>query len=388
MKPDTNIDLTTLLDKIAGQAAQADRSRTLDRDLVALIKQDPVSRLTACKVVGGVEASIQSCGEALESIASKCTSTAWVLMNHLGQTHLITALLGDEHPSLLRQLVEERNLVCFPVGAGTSVEAARSGTTICLRGKSEFGSGARYADKAGVIFVLPGEDKARFALVDLHHKGVEIEDSWRAMSLRASSTDTLHYNDVEIVDSASVPFPRMYREVFRRPSYPVISPRYREDWMAISNIWLGYMGIGLVQSCLDDVVENIRDRIAFMGVRVAERANVHMNIGHAQANISAARDSVRSVCAETDGRIDSSIPPTESDYFRQMGAAVSALRLCDEALSLLVRVMGANGLREGPAFERRWRDFQAIPIHLNTHPDRVSEIMGRHILGLTMEQTF
>ena len=125
-----------------------------------------------------------------------------------------------------------------------------------------------------------------------------------------------------------------------------------------------------------------------MGVRVAERANVHMNIGHAQDSISAARDSVRSVCAETDGRIDACIPPNESDYFRQLGAAVSALKLCDEALGLLVRVMGANGLREGSAFERRWRDFQAIPIHLNTHPDRVSEIIGRHILGLSMEHTF
>ena len=87
-------------------------------------------------------------------------------------------------------------------------------------------------------------------------------------------------------------------------------------------------------------------------------------------------------CAETDARIEAKISPTESDYLRQLGYSVTAIRLCDEAMRLLLRVQGGNGLREGGSFERRYRDFQAMPLHINAHPDRVSELVGKHLLGV------
>ena len=67
---------------------------------------------------------------------------------------------------------------------------------------------------------------------------------------------------------------------------------------------------------------------------------------------------------------------------------MAALRLCDEAMRLLIRVMGGNGLREGPSFERRYRDFQAMPLHINAHQDRLSEQIGRNLLGLATENPF
>jgi alkylation response protein AidB-like acyl-CoA dehydrogenase len=57
-------------------------------------------------------------------------------------------------------------------------------------------------------------------------------------------------------------------------------------------------------------------------------------------------------------------------------------------MRLILRVLGGNGLREGQPFERRYRDFQAMPLHINAHPDRVSEQLGRHALGLATENPF
>ena len=57
-------------------------------------------------------------------------------------------------------------------------------------------------------------------------------------------------------------------------------------------------------------------------------------------------------------------------------------------MKLLLRVMGGNGLREGENFERRYRDLQAMPLHINAHRDRVSEHSGRHLLGLETENPF
>jgi hypothetical protein len=48
----------------------------------------------------------------------------------------------------------------------------------------------------------------------------------------------------------------------------------------------------------------------------------------------------------------------------------------------LGKVTGGNGLREGHRFERRQRDFRAMPLHINAHEDRVAERVGRWVLGL------
>jgi len=125
-----------------------------------------------------------------------------------------------------------------------------------------------------------------------------------------------------------------------------------------------------------------------MGVKMAERPTIHVNLGQAVALIAAARAAVYDACATTDARIEAHQIPTEGDYLEQLGASMMALRLCDEAMRLILRVLGGNGLREGQSFERRYRDFQAMPLHINAHPDRVSEQLGRHALGLKTENPF
>ena len=57
-------------------------------------------------------------------------------------------------------------------------------------------------------------------------------------------------------------------------------------------------------------------------------------------------------------------------------------------MQLILRVLGGNGLRESTSFERRFRDYQAMPLHINAHPDRVAEAYGRHLLGLPTENAF
>jgi hypothetical protein len=51
-------------------------------------------------------------------------------------------------------------------------------------------------------------------------------------------------------------------------------------------------------------------------------------------------------------------------------------------MRLLLRTLGGTALRESGTFERRWRDLQAMTVHINAHPDRVHVAHGRHLLGL------
>jgi len=380
--------VTPLLPLIAGQAAQADATRSIAPAVIAALKGNDVMRMSAVKALGGLESSISAIGRELEAVAAACGSTGWCLWNHLCVFHFYCGLLGPAQIGLLRSITANRHWVCLPAGAGTGVIGKREGEQVVLNGVASFGSGGRYSDYAGVTFVFEGERAPHLTLVRTDQEGVRIDPTWKAMSLRASATDHVHYEGVRAPLASVVTFPLPYRVIFRDPAYAVIDDRYREDWVALSDLWLGCMAVGVADAALKETCAGIQDRVAIMGVKMVERPTIHVNLGQALALIASARAAVYDACARTDGRIDAQQIPTEGDYLEQLGSSMMALRLCDEAMRLILRVLGGNGLREGQSFERRYRDFQAMPLHINAHPDRVSEQLGRHALGLPTENPF
>ena len=387
--PTDGLLIEPVLPAIAAQAAEADASRSVSAEVIALIKDNPVMGMTASPELGGLNSTVTAVARELAAVAACCTSTAWCLWNHLCTYHFFCALMGPEHSGLLGAITANREWVCFPAGASTRISGVVDNDQIVLNGSAAFGSGARYGEHAGVVFFLrEAENPRRFTLVDLRSPGVTVDPTWKAMSLRASATDHVRYKDATVPAGRHVPFPDKFREVFRAPDFPVIHHRYREDWVALSDLWLGAMAVGLASAALAEAAEGIRERVAIAGVKMIERPTIHVNLGQAGTLIKAAGDTVLKACAETDARIEAAATPTETDYLRQLGASMQALACCDDAMRLVLRVLGGNGLREGGTFERRYRDFQAMPLHINAHRDRVTEQLGRHLLGLPTENTF
>lgn len=384
----SSLTLSPLLDMIAAQAGEADSNRFVSPEVISEIKNNDIMRFTASESMGGLDQSCTRVGQELEAIAAACSSTAWCLWNHLSTFHFFCGLLGPRHLDFLAGIVNKREWVCFPAGASTAVKGSQADQEISLQGRAAFGSGARYGEWAGVAFMHQDDQSPSFSMVNLSQPGVDIDRNWFAMSLRASATDTVLYEGARIPASRRVEFPFMYRVPFRDPGRPMIAHRYREDWVGLSDMWLGAIAVGLTQAALDEVTEGIKERVAIMGVKVAERPTVHVNLGQAQAKINAARDTVFVALQETDARIGVQKTPDETDYLRQLSSSMNALQQCEDAMRLLLRVMGGNGLREGSAFERRFRDLQAMPLHINAHQDRVSEQFGRHLLGLPTENSF
>ncbi len=388
MPASVDLNVAPLLAAIAAQADAADSTRSVSPDVLRAIKGNAVMRMSASREIGGLESSVVAIGHELAAVAAACGSTAWCLWNHLCVFHFFCGLLGRAQADVLHNITEAQAWVCLPAGAGTSIVGRADGDSVTLTGQAAFGSGARYADYAGVSFVFEGERTPRFALVRTNQPGVRIDPTWKAMSLRASATDHVHYDAVRVAAARIVPFQPRYRELFRQPDHALVNERYREDWVALSDLWLGCMAVGVAEAALRDVCDGIQGRRAIMGTKMVERPTIHVNLGQAGAFIGAARASVFDACAQTDVRIAAGSVPTETDYLQQLAASMMALKLCDDAMRLLLRVLGGNGLREGHSFERRYRDFQAMPLHINAHPDRVSEQVGRHLLGLPAENPF
>ena len=380
--------ITPLLDAIGAQAAEADRSRSISRDVIAAIKKNDIMRMSASREISGLEESIIAIANELRAIAPRCASTAWCLWNHLCVFHDFAASLGPKNAGFLSDIVSRREWVCFPGGASTDVTAVDKGGTTVLSGVAAFGSGAKYAEWTGVAFLREGSREPLFTVADLRHPKVRIKETWDGSALRASATDHVYYDGVDVPSERVISTPPKFREVLRRIDYPVINPRYREDWVALSVVWLGAMATGVADASLNDAALSIRNRIAILGTRMVEKPTIHLNLGRARALINAATDTVYAAMAETDARIAARATPTEADYFRQTSAGMQAVLLCDEAMKLILRVLGGNGLREGTNFERRYRDFQAMPLHINGHIDRLTEQMGRIALGLDTQNPF
>ena len=375
--------IVSQLDAIAAQAKNADLTRSISDDVIKGIKATDVMRLSASPELSGLNETIVVMADELRAVAANCSSTAWCLWNHLCTFHLFSGLLGPEHADFLRGITERHEWVCFPAGASSSVTFETEGDEVVMNGSAAFGSGARYAEWAGVILDQASDrPDPHFVLADLRDPNVRIDATWEAMSLRASATDHIYYENARAQSSGVVPFPIPSRIAFREPAREMIHPRYREDWVALSVIWLGAMACGVAEASLNETCENIRERIAIFGTKMVERPTIHVNLGRARALVNAAIDTVYAAAAETDARIVTASIPTEADYLRQCAAGMQAVMLCDEVMRLVLRVLGGNGLREGTVFERRYRDFQAMPLHINGHVDRITEQMGRHSLGL------
>ncbi len=385
---DATLICAPLLEAIAAQAETADRTRSVDSSVIAAIKASDLMRLTASRNLGGLATPVATVARELEAVAGACASTAWCLWNHLAVFHFYCGLLGPDHEDLLAEITARGEWVSLPAGAGTSIQGTTDGAEVMVSGDAHFGSGARYGEWVGITFMLDDERIPRFTIARSAEPGVRIDPTWNGMSLRASATDNLYYEKLRVPADRVVPFVPKYRVKFRDPGYPVIDHRYREDWVGLSDLWLGAMAVGVAQAALDEACAGIQARIAIMGTRMVERPTIHVNLGQAGAAIHSARAIVHEACAETDGRINEAAAPTEDDYLQQLAASMSALRLAGESMQLIVRVLGGNGLRESGSFERRYRDYQAMPLHINAHPDRVSEAYGRHLLGLPTENAF
>ena len=376
------------LEALEAQAANADSTRTVASNVIESLRGSDVMRMAATKELGGVESSILAMGRELEAVAARCPSTAWCLWNHLAVFHLFVGTLGPEHESFLQELVQNGQWMSFPAGAGSGVHGRIEGDEAVLNGKATFGTGSRYADYCGVVFAVVGEDgeplrpmDLRFSIVSTSVEGLKIDPTWDGSGLRASATDDLHYSEVRVPLDRCVQWYGANRAESLR-TVPVINHRYREDWVGISDLWLGWMANGIVRRSLQEIASSTRERRVIMGGKMVEKATAQVNIGRAAALLSSARAAVESACLELDQRIAAGIVPDEADYLRQMSIVSMSVEQLAEAMRLLERTQGGNGLREGGAFERRYRDFRAMPLHINVHQDRVTHQLGRFVLDI------
>lgn len=390
-RDESRLEIAPLLDEIEAQAEHADTSRSIDGSLIAALRGSDFMRMSASAELGGGSRSMHHIGLELEAIAARCPSTAWCLWNHLCVFHLFVGSLGPEQLPFLKRIVERGEWVSFPAGAGSGVHGRIEGDVAVLSGRAAFGTGARYADWCGAVFAVVDESRTpakpldlRFTMVPTDRSGVHIDPTWDGSGLRASATDDVLYTNVEVPLGRCVEWFGANRAESLR-TVPVINHRYREDWVGLSDLWLGSMAVGVVRAAVSEAAAEFRTRRAIMGRAMIDRPTVQTNVGRALALTASARAAIEEATHEVDRRIAAETVPTEAGYYRQQAIVTMAVEHLETAMGLLSRTYGGNGLRESSTYDRRSRDFRAMPLHINVHHDRVTHQIGRLALGIDLE---
>ena len=96
---------------------------------------------------------------------------------------------------------------------------------------------------------------------------------------------------------------------------------------------------------------------------------VQVNLGQAQGSVNAARDTALAACRAADERLVAGQIPDEADYLGQLSAASTALQLCADAMTLLLRVMGDTAWRVNALMRECWTALrQAVLGHPPCRP--------------------
>jgi 3-hydroxy-9,10-secoandrosta-1,3,5(10)-triene-9,17-dione monooxygenase len=92
---------------------------------------------------------------------------------------------------------------------------------------------------------------------------------------------------------------------------------------------------------------------------------------------------MRNVCGHAMGVARAGTEPTQSDKLRYRRDAFFSVRLCLEAVDILMGVAGSSGLYLSGSMQRLFRDAHAANAHVMFSPDLQGAIFGQHALGMS-----
>ena len=382
-----------LSSSIAGRARVADQRRKLAPETISDLRESGLLSMTIPRAQGGLEADLVTQLAAYELLGGACTSTAWILGNHATLCTFAMGMMAERSRPVIDTVVESGAVISHAAVPGGATRPVPGG--FVSSGRWPFVSGSDIAGWMFLSTLVPGPPPnwepggAASQAPRCHHRwlvlpasqpGLRVEDTWQAMSARASMS-----NDV-IMEDVFVPEERALvdnRPAPHQPWLPDGPPALRVP--SRGRVWLPAMMLGIAQAALEDTIRSARTESISQGGHA--RSSMPGN-QFAVADAAMAWESGRAFLYQETraiaGKAEAGEQFTEEDASRFSMAALVARENAQKAVDRLFSVRGAHGLYEARDFERYYRDVRMGTLHALTAPDLVREEVGKHLLGIPM----
>jgi len=270
--------------------------------------------------------------DALELPLPGCGDTwrRWSILRDWGRRDLVLARLAEGHTDALAILAEAGRA---PIGdALYGVWAARSGPGLWLRngrltGTLRFCSGAHDLDRA--LVVADSDAGPRLIDVGVRGPGVEpVAGSWQPLGMAASDSADVHFDALEVDESALVGPPGFYTD----------RAGFWRGGAGVAAVWLGG-AMGVLEDAHGWLQENGADAHAR-----ADLGALHVSVEGTEALLER---TARAVDAHPDARHQHSVGVVRA----------SAERTCRDVLDVAPRLFGATGLCRDQRIPQRMADL-------------------------------
>lgn len=374
------IDLGRRMGVIAGEQADAhDKNNTFPHDTFAALRESGYLALTVPVEFGGPGASPLEVMLAQEELARGSGSVALGVTMHLGAmggvsdsrswpTALLERIFHEvlTEGALINGLASEPELGSPSRGGGFRTVARAVDGGYVINGRktwSTLSPALKYGNVLLSIVERDGTESRGAILVPMSTPGVRIEETWDNLSMRATGSHDVIFEEVFVPEEYRLPQPKGL------PASQV------SGWNLLgSSVYLG-----IAQAARDFAVDFAQNRVpAGLGKPIAELESVQHRVAHIELLLLQAR----SVLYGTAELWDTS-PQRRADLGWQFAAAKytvtnHAIAITDQAL----RVVGSVGLQRKHPLERYFRDVRA---GLGNPPmdDVALTLIGKHALELT-----
>jgi alkylation response protein AidB-like acyl-CoA dehydrogenase len=354
----------------------------------------PIENITALRAAGfldafkpsrfgGIEANPIEVHQAGRELAAACSSTAWVALLLAAHAHAIAyydarlqeEVWGDGTGALVSSSVA-------PIGRAEKVDGGYR-----LSGRYSWSSGCDHAQWAMLGFFLtdPETGARQHALAVLPRADYEIVDTWFASALRGTGSKDIVVSDVFVPD---------YRiETMHALNFGTArgfgqhsGPLYRLPFQPIFAAGFSTVALGIATAALEHYKTRLAGRLrAYTGARVAESAPAYMKLAESFHEVHAA-------ALILDRELDSIVEVSRSDRPPSFDTMVAwrthqafATKLSVQAVDRVFGASGGGAILLSSNLQRCFRDVHAAAAHAYSDYDVASQILGRHLLGLSMD---
>ena len=262
----------------------------------------------------------------------------------------------------------------------TTATRAEGGWSIT--GGKVFVTMSQLADLVSFNLRVPGDsgDRIGFATIPMDSPGIEPQDDWDALGMRASGSQSLVFNECFVPDDAlSIAGP------WGRWNPGLLMGR------TIGNITLLAPFLGIAEYALELALTDAhkQTRLKFKGP-VAATSGVQTRVGELMINVHTAAATLAWTASRTDELVASmSGPPSLEQGHQMMSEYQAAKWVVHEntisAVSMAMDVAGGGGFMSGNPLSRLYRDVRAGPFMQPFAATEAREYIGKVALGIPPE---
>lgn len=376
--------VAAVLPAIEGRAQACEEARMVPQANVDALRATGYLDAFKPAAYGGLEVLPSTLYPVTRALAGACPSTAWAMQLLIAHAHAVAyfdpraqdEIWGQNEDALISSSVA-------PMGKITPVDGGYR-----LSGRYAWSSGCDHGQWSMVGFFLPNEEtgKREHALALVPRSDYEIVDTWQSAAMKGTGSKDLHIDDVFVPDyrverlsALNLRAARGYGvhkgALFTLPFQPLFGGGF------------SVVALGIATRALALYGEKLKGRIrAYTGANVKENVPSQVRLAEAGHEIHAASLVLAHEWASFDAHAHSGEMPEMATMVGWRTNHCYAIKLCVSAVTRLFMGAGGGSLYLDNPFQRLFRDIQATALHAYTDYDTASQIQGRFMLDLPMDE--